>query len=135
MPRKSDGWSFDWDGHRKTTKNELFALIIHENSSTTLEGLLSLRCESGFLIMDLLEVAPHNLGHENKRYDYVAGCLVAFACSGSFLSGGDYFGFLSFTSKTKLMPYYQKKYGATPSFGQRMYIDPMAGRNLIQKYL
>lgn len=87
------------------------------------------------LIMELLEIAPHNIGSKSKKYDYVAGCLIAFACRKSFQIVGDYKGFLTFVSKTELIEWYIAKYGATLTLGQRMYIDSDVGLVLIDKYL
>ncbi len=50
------------------------------------------------LIMDLLEIATHNIG-KTKKYDDVAACLIAFACRESFTLEGNYKGYLSFVSK------------------------------------
>jgi len=44
-------------------------------------------------------------------------------------------GYLTFESKTKLIPLYQQKYGAILAMGQRMFIDPEMGLKLIDKYL
>jgi len=49
-------------------------------SDSSVQGALSLRTYQGMLTMDLVEIAPQNKGRENKRYDYVAGCLIAYAC-------------------------------------------------------
>ena len=86
------------------------------------------------LIMDVLEVAPHNIGSD-KRYDYVAGSLIAYACRESFKLEGNYKGFLTFVSKTNLIDWYTKKYGAELALGQRMFIDWENGKKLIEKYL
>jgi hypothetical protein len=85
--------------------------------------------------MDVIEIAPHNIGSSSKRFDYIAGCLVAFACRESFKIEGDYKGFLTFTSKTNLINWYKTKYGATQALGQRMFIDDSIGLQLIEKYL
>ncbi len=87
------------------------------------------------LIMDVIEIAPHNFGSSNKRFDYVAGCLIAFACRESFKIEGNYKGFLAFTSKTNLIEWYEKKYGALQALGRRMYINDTIGLKLIGKYL
>ena len=87
------------------------------------------------LIMDLVEIAPHNIGRESKRYDYVAGCLIAFACRESFKLENNYKGFLSFESKTELIEWYMDKYHAKIAMGQKMYIAPNDGQHLINEYL
>ncbi len=83
------------------------------------------------LIMDLVEIAPQNVGQKNKRYDYVAGCLIAFACRESFKLTSNYQGFLTFESKTKLMAWYKTHYYAQVAMGQKMFIEPAGGHNLI----
>lgn len=105
------------------------------NSPNQVEGVLLLKHEYDMLIMDALELAPHNIGHKNKRYDYVAGCLIAFACRESFKILGNYKGFLTFVSKTNLIEWYSKKYGAELALGQRMFIDWENGERLIEEYL
>ncbi len=87
------------------------------------------------LIMSALEIAPRNIGRKNKKYDYVAGCLIAYASKESFKLNGVYRGFLTFMSKTSLMEWYSYKYGTKAGLGQRMYIDPENGLKLINEYL
>ena len=70
-----------------------------------------------------------------KKYDYLAGCLIAFACKESFKLKVDYKGFLTFMSKTSLIQWYSKKYRAKVGLGHRMYIDSENGLKLIQKNL
>ena len=60
--------------------------------------------------MDLVEIAPHNIGQRDKRYRPVAGCLIAFGCRESFKLESSYKGFLSFESKTRLIAWYKKRY-------------------------
>ncbi len=105
------------------------------NSPNQVEGALQLKFEYDMLVMDALELAPHNVGQKNKRYDYVAGCLIAFACRESFKIEGDYKGFMTFVSKTSLIKRYAKKYGAELALGQRMFIDWENGEKLIEQYL
>lgn len=134
MPFIKDDWKFDWNEliKEKNTKTYLLRL---KNDIQSVEGILQLRLENDILIMDVIEIAPHNLGSSNKKFDYVAGCLIAFACRESFKIEGNYKGFLSFTAKTELIEWYKKKYGATQALGQRMYIEDLAGLKLIEKYL
>ena len=133
MPLKKDGWNFNW---RQLIKNENTATFILKlvEAPQTIEGVVQLRIEAGMLIMDLVEIAPHNVG-KNKRYEDVAGCLIAFACRESFRLEGPYKGFLTFESKTVLMDWYAGKYGAHHTIGRKMHIDPQQGRTLIDKYL
>lgn len=133
VPLKKDGWSFNWKQLVLEQNTQTFILKTIELPQS-IEGALHLKIESGMLIMDAVEIAPHNIGRE-KRYDYVAGCLIAFACRESFKLEGNYKGFLTFVSKTNLIKWYSEKYGATLALGQWMFIDSEAGEKLINKYL
>lgn len=133
MPLKKDGWNFNWRQLIKNKNTTTFILRLAELPQTV-EGVLQLRIESEMLIMDLIEIAPHNIG-KKKRYENVAGCLISYACRESFKVEGNYKGFLSFVSKTDLIKWYSIKYGATQAIGQKMYIDPETGLKLIEEYL
>lgn len=134
IPLKKDGWSFNWRELSKEKKSRMFILrTIGLNPSV--EGALQLKTENEMLIMNVLEIAPHNIGRKNKKYDYVAGCLIAFACKESFKLKSTYKGFLTFMAKTSLINWYSIKYGASIGLGQRMYIDSEKGLKLINEYL
>jgi hypothetical protein len=134
IPLKKDGWSFNW---RKLIKENLGQVFILRtvDSPQNIEGALYLKVEHEMLIMEALELAPQNIGSSKKRYDYIAGCLIAFACRESFKISGNYKGFLTFVSKTDLIAWYSEKYGAELALGQRMFIDWENGEKLIKKYL
>ena len=93
--------------------------------------------------MAFVEVAPRNRG-KDKKYDLVAGCLIAFACRLSFVLGqGDYKGWLAFEvleqdkkEELKLMALYSSKYKAK-RFDKThvMLICPEDGEALINQYL
>ncbi len=129
---KKDGRKFNW---RQLSKDGKIYVLRTVDSPENIEGALCLKIEHDMLIMDALELAPYNIGRTNKRYDYVAGCLIAFACRESFKIAGDYKGFLTFVSKTNLIKWYSEKYGAELALGQRMFIDWENGEKLIEKYL
>ncbi len=134
MPLKKDGWKFDWNKLIKEKNTKTYILKLKGNSQS-IEGIIQLRIENDMLIMDVIEIAPHNLGSSDKRFDHVAGCLIAFACRESFKIEGNYKGFLTFISKTNLIDWYKNQYGATQALGQRMFIDDLIGLQLIEKYL
>lgn len=81
--------------------------------------------------MDLLESAPFN-GGQKKLYEGVAGNLVAYACKVSFQQEFD--GYVSFTSKSKIIEHYKKTLDATLFGGQLMIINTIAANKLIDKY-
>lgn len=132
LPLKKDGWNFNW---KQLSKEGVIYVLRTVDSPNEIEGALCLKVEHEMLIMDALELAPHNIGRNSKRYDYVAGCLIAFACRESFKLSGPYKGFLTFVSKSSLIKWYSQKYGAELALGQRMFIDWGNGERLIEKYL
>lgn len=132
-PLKKNGWNFNWRQLAKEKNAKTYILRLYDTQS--IQGALHLKIEYDMLIMDVLEVAPHNIGSKKKLYDYVAGCLIAFACRESFKLESDYKGFLTFVSKSNLIKWYSEKYGAVSTLGQRMYIDWEVGKQLIDKYL
>lgn len=136
MPLKKDGWNFNWRELFRENISGKFYKISLEHSPKIIEGMLLLVLMNGEMVeMKNIEIAPHNYGVKGEN-DYVAGCLISYACLKSKTMGlGAYKGFLSFESKTKLIPIYQKKYGAVPSLGQRMFIEEQVGEKLIKEYL
>ncbi len=133
MPQKKEGWGFDWRTEFQKEDTEVFLLKLLSDASV--QGVLSLRKEADMLVMDLVEIAPHNKGRENKRYSYVAGCLIAYACKQTFKLEGSYYGYLVFVSKTALIDWYRNNYYAQQAIGQKMFIDSMNGNKLIGEYL
>ena len=135
MPLKKDGWQFTWKKLAKVEGAQFYKITL-KDSPKTIEGLLMITLINDEMVyMNNIEVAPHNYGSKGK-YENVAGCLIAFASKKSFEIGrGNYLGFLSFDSKTQLISLYQEKYGATWAMGQKMFIDPIEGRKLMEKYL
>lgn len=127
---KKNGWSFNWKSELEDNTREVYKLTI-TNNPNIIQGLLSFTVQPDHIYMDLLESAPFNRG-KNKLYEGVAGNLVAYACKVSFQQGFD--GYISFTSKTKLIAHYTKTLGAVQFGGQLMIINTIAANNLINKY-
>jgi len=67
-----------------------------------------------------------------KKYERVAGILIAFACKESFVSG--FYGFVSLVPKTKLIKHYIEKYGFK-QFGRHLAVEFESSEKLINKYL
>lgn len=134
MPIKKNGWQFTWKILFKTEGATFYKLRLENEDN--IEGMLMLSLMNDeMLYMNNIEVSPNNLG-SNGRYDNVAGCLIAYACLKSFELGQNYYkGYLTFQSKTQLIPLYESKYGAIQAMGQRMFIEPQVGLQLIKKYL
>lgn len=134
IPPKEKGWNFNWKAAYEEKDSIVYALKIR-NDQESVEGMIELKVVHEMLVMEILELAPHNIGSKNKRYANVAGCLIAFACRASYKLDGEYKGFLTFTSKTKLLKWYEQKYFAKRGMGQRMYINPDDGIKLSSIYL
>lgn len=134
IPSEKGGWKFNWKTVFQDKETQTYVIRL-KNASFTIQGILGLKKVNEMLIMDLVEIAPHNIGSERKRYKHVAGCLIAFACRESFKLLNNYNGFLIFESKTNLISWYETNYNAKLISGQRMCIEPNAGKALIEKYL
>ncbi len=127
---KNKGWLFNWADEYKLTDRRVFKLTIRNNPEI-IQGLLSISDLNDHYYLHLIESSPFNLG-KNKLYEGVPGNLFAFTCKISWDKG--YQGFISFTSKTKLVDHYEKTLGATHIGGQKMVIFPKEALKLIKKY-
>lgn len=132
VPKKKDGWAFDWLKAYKANSKSIYCL--KERLTERIHGLIQLIEDDGMLIMELIELAPFNIG-SSREFENVAGCLIAFGCRESLKLNTPYKGYLTFVSKTSLIEFYKSKYLATQTIGTRMYIDPNSGEILINKYL
>ena len=127
---KKNGWLFNWLNEFRLTDRQVFKLTIRNNPKI-IQGLLSISDFNDHYYLHLIESAPFNLG-KNKLYEGVPGNLFAFTCKISWDKG--YHGFVSFTSKTKLITHYEKTLGATHIGGHKMVIFPQEALELIKKY-
>lgn len=127
---KTNGWLFNWKDEYKQSDREIYKLTILGNPKI-IQGLVSISDYKDHIYLHLIESAPFNLG-KTKLYKGVPGNLFAFACKESW--DKDYVGFVSFTSKTRLIEHYEKTLGATHVGGHKMIIFPDAALRLIKKY-
>ena len=127
---KKNGWLFNWASECKLADKQVFKLTIRNNPEIV-QGLLSISDYKDHFYLHLIESAPFNLG-KNKLYEGVPVNLVAFTCKSSWDKG--YQGFVSFTSKTRLIEHYEKTLGATYVGGHKMVIYPQEALKLIKKY-
>jgi hypothetical protein len=142
LPSVVDGWRFNFKKHSQIKGFETYVLV-QEQTPTVIEGCLIFEMkESIEPYMAFVEIAPHNQGQE-KEYNKVAGCLIAFACRLSFMKGNEvYRGWLAFDvleeekeNETRLMALYSKKYNALRYGETTMVIPPEGGEKLINEYL
>lgn len=127
---KKTGWLFSWATELKFTDRQVFKLTIRDNPNI-IQGLASISDYNDHYYLHLVESAPFNLG-KNKLYEGVPGNLFAFTCKTAWDKG--YQGFVSFTSKTKLIEHYETSLGATHVGGNKMVIFPHDALKLIRKY-
>ncbi len=143
LPSMQEGWRFNFDKHIKTLPYSTAYILVAAETPDIIEGCLIFQMkEKAIPYMAFVEVAPHNKNHP-KKYDYVAGCLIAFAFKQSLIQGkGENKGWLMFDvleksekDQIKLMALYSKKYNAVRFDETTMYIFDEAGHKLIQQYL
>ena len=128
---KSQGWNFDWSKPQKEGY-EVYEIFTQDDQQ--LQGMIAIKLDfqSSFVDVDIVESAPHNIGH-NGRYKGVGRCLFAIACYKSLQAG--FGGYVGFVSKTNLIEYYKKALKAVNIGGQKMCIAEIAALNLISKFI
>ncbi len=143
LPSVMDGWRFDFKRHSKKKGFQTYVLVSDE-SPEIIEGCLIFQMRgSSEPFMSFMELAPHNIGAKRK-YERIAGCLIAFACRLSFKYGkGDFLGWLAFEvleekkeDEVKLMTLYCTKYYALRfDSTTTMVIPPEGGEKMILEFL
>lgn len=143
MPSIHDGWNFDFKKQLKNLQGAKGYILVREDTPLIVEGCMIFQLiDNEMPYMAYLEIAPHNKG--NKRHDFVAGCLIAYAFKLSLMRGvGDYAGLLNFRvgeqkeeDKLKVMSIYSNKYNAVRiGDSDLMLIADQGGLDLIDKYL
>jgi len=122
-------FEFDWDELR----DEIVYKIVPVGTND-MEGLVALidHPEEGFCFIEvkLLESAKENVGAD-KKYDRVAGTLLAFACKEAFRKG--YYGAVFLIPKTNLVSFYIEKYGFK-HIGRGLSLDLDSSIELISRF-
>ena len=128
-------WIFDWS---KTERNGYQILALYADEDVRIQGAVSIRERKDNLTVeiDIAESAPFNSSYnkknKNKEYIGIGVHLFAEVCRRSFELGYD--GYVEFTAKTKLIEYYKRELGALVIGGQKMVIDEIAAKKLVEKY-
>ncbi|MCK7557877.1 hypothetical protein MKQ70_23860 [Chitinophaga sedimenti] len=81
--------------------------------------------------VQLLAVSKENLGSD-KKYDGIAGCLIAFACDHALMCYGEE-ACISLVPKSILRHHYMDRYGMKEA-GPRLYLDGQHLRHFILIY-
>lgn len=140
LPSINDGWRFNFSKHSKGKDYETYILTT-DKTPEIIEGCLIINTKTSFQVyMAFVEVAPYNKGNE-KKYDRVAGCLIAFACRQSFINDKE--GYLAFDvledkkeNESRLMKLYSQKYNAVRlDNSTTMIILPEGSEELINEFL
>ena len=122
-------YSFNWQSVKKTTT--IYKLTI--KGEKDILGVIALidYPEEKRIEIKLLASSNENQG-KNKRYDRIAGCLIAFACK---LSAEKYFKFacVSLLPKTALINHYKQKYYMAWG-GWQLYLESTALDKLVIEY-
>jgi hypothetical protein len=127
---KKNSWNFDWKIELKEPARDVFKLTI-ANSTSVIQGLISLEVKEDHVFIHLIENAPFNKG-KSKVYAGVAGNLVAHACKLSFQRGNE--GNVSFIAKSQLINHYVESLGVFHFGGRLMVIERDSALKLINKY-
>ena len=143
LPSMHQGWRFNFDKLIRKLPHATAYVLVANDSPDIIQGCLIFQMlDKKIPYMAYVEVAPHNRA-EPKVYEYVAGCLIAFAFKQSVIQGkGDYKALLSFDVKEekeedqqRLMALYSSKYHALRVDETTMWITDEGGHALIEKYL
>lgn len=131
--RASGQFQFDWTEEKENLLFKIVSVMEEAEAGQEILGLLSLTDipEEFRVHINLVETSDENKG-KNKKIDWIAGCLLAFAVQISFAKG--YLGFTSLVPKTELIALYVKKYGFS-QYGRQLAIEGKKAIALVQKYL
>jgi hypothetical protein len=142
LPSMHDNWRFNFDKQIKKLTNATAYVLVTDAAPDIVEGCMIFQMVDKIRPnMAFVEIAPHNKVDE-RRYDRVAGCLIAYAFMRTLIEGkGDYNGILFLDvleereeDQQKLMSLYARKYNAKIYRGTRMVIADNDGHELIKRY-
>jgi len=133
--RRERNFQFKWHEYKS---QDVYKLLINGNDILGMMCIID-RPEAGFDFLEIqaIEVRTDQRG-SIKKFDRIAGCLLAFAAMKSFSYGRD--GYIALTSKTATAKIYQDKYGFyflgnVGTLGPRMGSDQRNSQILIDRYL
>lgn len=126
--RSNNDFEFNW-----SEEIEYDVYKLETKVSNDVLGLISIKIISEELRIEirLLEIRKDQIG-KNKRYQKIAGILIAFACKKAFDLG--FYGFVSLIPKTKLLKHYKDKYGFK-QFGRHLAVELEQSEIIMIKYL
>ena len=127
--KKGNVFVFDWSLEEK---HDVYKICL-KGQETKILGLLSLidHPDELRIHISLIEVIKEQVGRE-KTLDHIAGCLIGFACGIAFRKGFE--GFVSLLPKTRLIDWYQEKYGFR-QYGRLLALTHEQSKRVIDQYL
>lgn len=126
-------WTFDWKKEISNSEHHTYKLLI--SGDNYIQGLISFKEVDegeGYILVRYIESAPHNRGRNGEFR--IAPVLLAYTCMKSFEKGYEGFVCIHIKIDDTLIRYY-KSLGAVFLGNQRMILDTVASRRLIQLYL
>mgnify|MGYP001197114694 CR=1 FL=1 len=124
-------WVFEWK--KEILNYQAYKLLI--SGDNQIQGLISFEeidDGEGYVFVRYMESAPHNRGRNGEFR--IAPVLLAYVAKRSFDKGYDGFVCIHIKIDKTLIEYY-KNLGAEFIGNQRMILDTLASRRLIQLYL
>lgn len=143
LPSIHEGWKFNFEKDLKKRKHATGYILVTEETPDVIEGCMIFQLiDNKEPYLALIEIAPHNKKDE-RRFQKVAGCLIAYAFKLSIIYGvGVFKAILQLDvleekkeDERKLMALYSKSYNAKSMGGTTMGIMDEDGDALIKKYL
>ncbi|MBC7820936.1 MAG: hypothetical protein IAG10_28970 [Planctomycetaceae bacterium] len=122
-------WQFDWV--QELTKAEVYKLTAPK-LGRLIHGLVSLTRSPNFILVNIVESHPENIGR-GEKYAEVAGNLIAYAAKLSFELGLQ--GVVAWDAKSELIEHYREKFGAVQvGHSQRMFLRSSEAQRLVDQY-
>lgn len=143
LPSINDGWRFNFEKHSKRLPFSETFILVTEETPDVIEGCMIFQMLNNTIpYLAFLEVAPHNQTVK-KKYDLVAGCLMAYAFKLSTIKGKGVYKSQLFLevleedaeNEKKLILHYRMRYGAKHIGDNQLVIIDGTGYKLIEKYL
>ena len=126
---KRQGWEFKW--HEVQEGFQVHAL--YEAGTDNILGLVAIKSEpgTGFTEIDIAETNPKNRGKDGE-YKNTSWGLIALAVAESFRKGNE--GWVKWKSKTHLIPFYEKEFGAKLISYQNMVLENHESFALLMRF-
>jgi hypothetical protein len=123
-------YCFDWKSFRNEMMTYKLCCVDEPGVILGVIGIVDFE-EEMRLEIKLIANSKDNIGR-NKKYEGIAGCLIAFSCRKAFRKYGD-LACVSLIPKTELIAHYTEKYYMVYA-GWQLYLEGKSLRKLIKEY-